>query len=163
METFQGLLSNYPMLGGIILGIVIGFIPSVIAGHYGNKWTERRNRKSLDAKKERFIDGLSAELNEYIHLMPVDEADVLNRQEKVKSKVKELSNKFFDKHYPEIQSSRPESTEYPSLPCKWCHQQHKASAGSRGDCKKCNLPFDLWMGSQGQTETKVELTEIDGS
>jgi hypothetical protein len=31
--------------------------------------------------------------------------------------------------------------EYPEVPCKWCHRQHKAFGGSKGECTYCRLPL----------------------
>ena len=135
---------------GILVGMIITFPPSVWAGHLGNRITERKNRRNLEAKQKNFIDSLSAETNQYISSMPQTEEEVSERRNRVAASVKKLSQESFGQNYPEVKSIRPENTEYPPMPCKWCHRPHKAFSGPRGDCRTCKLPLDLWMGAQGE-------------
>lgn len=151
MELLLTWIRDHPGWAGIAGGVLIGFFPSVWAGHLGNRWTERRNKKTLQGKQKEFIDGLSAVTEPFITAEPTNNTEVAERRRIVGDEVKRLSQRLFDQSYPEIDSIRPESTEYPELPCKWCHRQHKAFAGSKGECTNCRLPLDFWIGCQGET------------
>jgi hypothetical protein len=151
METLNLLLHDGKFWIGVVAGIVVGFGPSVWAGHLGNRMTEKKNRKSLENKQKQFIDGLASTTSGFITTPAANESVVTERRNKVASEVKRLSKKLFSQDYPEVISIRPESTEYPELPCKWCHREHKAFSGSKGECTLCRLPLDFWIGCQGET------------
>lgn len=155
LGPLQGIAGTYPMISGIIIGIIIGFIPSSWSGHVGNKITEEDNKKSREAKQAMFINKLSAAARVYITSPPTTEAEVKKRKDTIAAKVKEFSNEIFGEDCPPIESIRPEETEYPDIYCKWCHRDHKAFGGPRGKCTDCCLPLDLWIGSQGETRKKL--------
>jgi hypothetical protein len=151
MESIWTFIQNHPGWAGIIGGVLIGFLPSVWAGHLGNRWTERKNKKSLERKQKQFLDGLASMTLPFITSPPANDSEVTERRSTIATNVKALSQELFKQDYPEVTSIRPESTEYPELPCKWCHRQHKAFAGSKGECTYCRLPLDFWIGCQGIT------------
>jgi hypothetical protein len=151
MDKINLLFQDSAFWTGVIAGIVLGFGPSVWAGHLGNRWTERKNKKSLEAQQKQFVDGLTSVTLPLITSPILNDDDVIERRTKIANEVKRLSQQLFKQDYPEIISIRPENTEYPELPCKWCHRQHKAFAGSKGECTNCRLPLDFWIGCQGET------------
>ncbi|HWS89587.1 MAG TPA: hypothetical protein VN282_21625 [Pyrinomonadaceae bacterium] len=135
----------------LILGIIIGLIPSALMGHIGNRITEEKNKKSREAKLKQFIDRLSSEARKFVYSR-TDDSEVEGRREAVASIVKRLSQEIFGQDYPPIETIRPGETVYPELPCKWCHRGHQSDVGARGDCINCQLPMDLWVGIQGDTQ-----------
>lgn len=144
---------SHQMFSGIVLGLLLGFIPSAWSGHIGNRITEEENKKSYEAKQRIFITKLSEAARGYITVPLKTDDEGKNRQDAIASKVKELSLEIFGEECPPIDSARPEETEYQDIKCKWCRLDHKAFSGSRGKCTKCCLPLDLWIGSQGETHT----------
>lgn len=146
MELLLMWIREHPGWAGIVGGVLIGFLPSVYAGHLGNRWTERRKKKTLEGKQKEFTDGLSTVTHPFITTEPINDAEVAERRKIIADEVKRLSQRLFDQPYPEISSIRPENTEYPEIPCKWCHRQHKAFAGSKGECTNCRLPLVFGLG-----------------
>jgi hypothetical protein len=136
-----------------VLVWALGLAGSFILGHLTNVFSDWRSTKKLKAKQERFIDELYEALDQYLTSEPADE-EVAQRRKDVKAVVIEKSKQIFGKSTPPIKSFRPGNTEYPILPCKWCHRDHQAWDGPEGQCKTCPLPLDLWMGSQGKTHKK---------
>lgn len=151
LGPLQSTVTNYPMLSGIIIGMIISFIPSAWTGHFGNRITEERNKKSHEAKQKTFMEKLSSEARHYITSPNIPDSEAEDRQRDIAEKVKKLSLEIFGEECPPIESARPEETEYQDIHCKWCQRPHKAFSGSRGKCTRCCLPLDLWIGSQGET------------
>lgn len=135
-------------IGGVISAI-IGIPVFILTGHWGNRMTERKNRESLQAKQKKFSDGLRSVGKQYIYTGPINDAEAEARRTTIKETVLRLSKEIFKQNYPDIPSFRPEDTIYPELPCKWCKRNLIACSGSKGECKTCSLPLDLWLGSQG--------------
>lgn len=149
-DALKNLINSHTLSAGIILGIIVGFIPSVLAGHFGNIYTEKRKKRTLEGKQNRFVDELTSVTRDYVTSPPTDETEVTQRRERVAQNVKTLSLKIFNQDTPIAESIRPDNTEYPKLPCKWCHREHQSFNGSKGACRNCGLPLDFWMGIQGQ-------------
>ena len=143
-------VNDHQMISGIILGLILGFIPSAWTGHFGNRITEQQNKKSLQAKQKKFIRELSSTAESFIASPPPNEEEVSKRRETIAATVKRLSNELFDEDSPPLETIRPENTVYEPIHCKWCHRSHAAWSGTRGECKTCHLPLDFWIGSQGQ-------------
>ena len=156
METLKELatfFNNHALWSGVVIGIVIGFLPSVYAGHLGNVYTETKKKRTLEGKQQQFIARLGSATEGYVTAPPTTEVELVERRKDIAAQVKRLSQEIFDQDSPQIISIRPEITEYPLLPCKWCHRQHKAFAGSKGECTNCHLPLDFWIGCQGETHS----------
>ena len=152
LESF---INDHPIWAGILGSIVFGFPVGIWAGHWGNRVTERRNRKDLQAKQQQFIRELSASAEEFITSPPENEEEVTRRRDTIAATVKRLSKELFDDDSPLLETVRPENTVYDPIHCKWCHRSHTAWTGTRGDCKNCKLPLDFWIGSQGQPKKGV--------
>ena len=138
------------LLIGAVLGAVIGIPIFIVTGHWGNRMTQNKDRKSFESKVKLFIDGLNKAFFKWIDEAPSLGEEVAQRRKEVENKVNELSQSIFGTALPEIPTFRPEITAYPALPCKWCHTGHEAFPGSQGKCRSCALPLDLWFGAQGQ-------------
>lgn len=104
VELLLTWIRDHPGWAGIAGGVLIGFFPSVWAGHLGNRWTERRNKKTLQGKQKEFIDGLSAVTETFITTEP-NNTEVAERRRIVGDEVKRLSQRLFDQSYPEIEAS----------------------------------------------------------
>jgi len=130
-----------------MINFLLGVLASLIAGVL----YDRMKRRGLRVKQQRFIEELNDGMARYVEAAPMNEDEVKHRREAVALEVKELSGKIFGKPYPPIESLRLESTEYPQIDCKWCQRKHKAFSGSRGDCRTCKLPLDIWIGCQGES------------
>lgn len=153
MNWLTDLNTAHPILvgwiGGGVVGVILGLLPSVLTGHWGNLLTERRSKKSYEGKLQQFTYELSERFRTYIYSQP-KEGEGVKRQEEVTAAVKELSLKHFGQEIPPIKSIRPEHTQYPVMKCKWCHLDHGAENGSVGGCINCAHPLDLWIGIQGE-------------
>ena len=130
----------------LIFGGVLGFIGSIAASAVW-EWLKAKGR---EAKQHKFIEELNDSLDHYADFEPLTEEEVSNRRKDVKSKVMGLSKKIFGKESPQLKSLRLESTKYPPIDCKWCYRAHTAKDGSRGGCRTCNLPLDIWIGCQSK-------------
>jgi hypothetical protein len=134
-----------------VAGLVLGFILNIVASWLYD-WLKTR---SLESKQHKFIEKLDDSLTHYADIPPVDEVEVDERRKDVKSKVRQLSEEIFGKASPPFKSPRQETTKYPPIDCKWCYRTHEAHDGSRGACKTCKLPLDIWIGCQGENRNQA--------
>jgi hypothetical protein len=132
-----------------VAGLLIGFVLNIVASWIYD-WIKT---KGSEAKQAEFIEGLNESVSHYIDTEPSDE-EVNERRKYVKSKVIELSENIFGKPSPPLKSLRQETTKYPPIHCRWCHRDHKAKQGSRGECNDCKLPLDLWIGCQSESNSQ---------
>jgi hypothetical protein len=88
-------VDNHQMISGIVFGIILGLIPSAWMGHIGNRITEEKNKKSIQAKQKKFVKELSGAAESFITSPPKDEEEVGRRRDTIAATVKRLSNELF--------------------------------------------------------------------
>lgn len=129
----------------LVTSIVVASAVGVSTGFSANVLFARLQSKQSKRRQKEFITKLHANLDAYKRVRPSDDAEVFTRREIVKAQVRELSQQIYGSDRPELTSFRLEETEYPKIPCRWCHRPHKPLTGSRGDCRHCGVPLDIWI------------------
>jgi len=133
------ILATYKELAPWIVPIVTGLTAAFLIDFF-----RRRSRKS---KQIQFIKEIN-DLNKSLKSTPKTPELIKERQDHIEDQVKILSRKIFKDDEPQFDSIRLSTTVYESMKCKWCSQDHKPHDGPLGQCMKCKIPLDVWIGCQ---------------